>query len=71
MDVPWKFNASAGEVQGKCRESAVEVEAKVEVEVKSALRASFCGGSPRVEDPATLISVVVSGLFWSLQAHPM
>ena len=64
LEVPWTCSGSAGEVQGKCRESAVDVEAeaKVEVEVevevkvkvKSALRATLCGGPPRVEDPATL-----------------
>ena len=58
MDVQWTCSGSVVELQGICGGGAVEVEVevevKVEVKVKSALRASLCGGSPRVEDPAIL-----------------
>ena len=57
VEVQWKC-CGAVEVQWTCR---VDVQRKCSggggesaVEVKSALRASLCGGSPRVKDPATL-----------------
>ena len=46
-----------------CGEVEVEAETEAEVDVNSALRASLCGGPPRVEDPTSLLLPLVAADF--------